>query len=63
MLTLLDPAAADLLFTAVSTLGLLISAAVTIVALPWTDAEIAATERVALHLVTPQPPRRVRAVR
>ena len=63
MLTLLDPAAADLLFTSVSTLGLLITAAATIVALPWTDAEIAATEQAALQLMTPQPPPRIRAVR
>jgi hypothetical protein len=63
MFDFLDPATADLLFTITSTLGLLIAGAATIVALPWADDEIAATERAAMALVTPQPPSRARAVR
>ncbi len=63
MFSLLDPATADLVFTVLSTLGLLVAATATIIALPWTDAEIAATEQAALQLVTPQPSERVRAFR
>ncbi len=45
MFTLLDPINADLAFTLLSSLGLLLAAATTLAALPWTDAEIASTEK------------------
>ncbi len=58
MFELIHPATADLLFTVMTTLGLLVAGTVTLLALPWTDEEIAATERAALQLVnTPAPPR------
>ena len=47
MFTVLDPATTELMFTLTATLGILGAAAVTLWALPWTDAEIAATETAA----------------
>ena len=61
MFSIVDPATADLLFTVLSTLGLLLTGAITIAALPWTDEEIIATENAAARLLTMQtaPPRRI----
>ena len=51
MLSPIDPITADLLFTLLSSAGVLACAAITLVALPWTDAEIAATEAAADRLL------------
>jgi hypothetical protein len=61
MFSIFDPATADLVFTVLSTMGLLLTGAITIAALPWTDAEITATESAAVRLLTMQaaPPRRI----
>jgi hypothetical protein len=61
MFSVFDPATADLVFTVLSTMGLLLTGAITIAALPWTDAEITATERAATKLLTMQaaPSRRI----
>lgn len=65
MFTLLDPINADLAFTLLSSLGLLLAAATTLAALPWTDAEIASTERAFIALLPSTDPssQRVRATR
>ena len=65
MLTLLDPISADLFFTLASSAALLVAGAATIAALPWTTAEIAATEKAFIALVpVPDPAaQRVRAAR
>ena len=51
MQNLLDPMTTDLLFTWLSTAGVLICATFTLLALPWTDVEIAATEAAADRLL------------
>jgi hypothetical protein len=65
MFTLLDPINADLAFTLLSSLGLLLAAATTLAALPWTDAEIASTERAFIALLpsAEQSSQQVRATR
>lgn len=65
MFTLLDPITADLFFTLTTSLGLLLAGAATIAALPWTTAEIAATEKAFVDLLPTTNPsaQRVRAVR
>ena len=64
MLTLFDPATAELIFTLSTTLGILGAAAITLWALPWTDEEIAATEAAADSLIRIQPrPARIRTIR
>ncbi len=65
MFTLLDPTTADLFFTLAASFGLLIAGAATIAVLPWTSAEIQATERsfVSLLSATQVAPSRVRATR
>jgi len=64
MLNLIDPATADLLFTLTTTMGLLGTALITLWALPWTDAEIAATEATADGLLRLSPsPARIRSSR
>ncbi len=59
MLNWIEPATIDLFFTLAATIGLLGTAAITLCALPWTDAEIAATEAAAdgLLRLSPQPAR------
>ncbi len=47
MLNLIDPLTADLLLTLLSTAALLAGTAKALIALPWTDDEIAATEAAA----------------
>ena len=51
MLNPIDPITADLLFTLASSGGVLVCAALTLVMLPWTDDEIAATEAAADRLL------------
>jgi len=51
MLNQIDPITADLLLTLLSSCALLACAAMTLIALPWTDAEIAATEAAADRLL------------
>ena len=65
MFTLLDPITADLFFTLASSVGLLLAGAATIASLPWTTAEIAATEKAFVGLLPVANPsaQRVRAVR
>ena len=65
MFTLLDPITADLFFTLATSMGLLLAGAATIAALPWTTAEIAATEKAFVDLlpVTNPSAQRVRAAR
>ena len=65
MFTLLDPMTADLIFTISASLGLIVAAAATIAALPWTTAEIQATERsfVSLLSTAEVAPSRVRVTR
>ncbi len=48
---LLDPATRELLLTSGLSLGLLASAALTIAALPWSDAEIAQVDQTARQLL------------
>ena len=59
MLNWIEPATIDVFFTLATTFGLLGTAAITLCALPWTDAEIAATEAAAdgLLRLSPQPAR------
>jgi hypothetical protein len=64
MLNLIDPATTDLLFTLTATMGILGAAVITLWALPWTDAEIAATEATADGLLRLSPtPVRIRSSR
>jgi len=63
MFDLIHPATADLLFTVTTTLGLLVASTATLLALPWTDEEIAATEHAALQLVNPPTPTQAQAAR
>jgi len=51
MLNQIDPITADLLLTAISSTAILACAAMTLIALPWTDEEIAATEAAADRLL------------
>jgi hypothetical protein len=61
---LFDPSTTDLLFTLASTMGILGAAAITLWALPWTDAEIAATEATADQWIRIHPhPARIRSTR
>ena len=65
MINLLDPVAADLFFTIAASMGLLLAGAATIAALPWTEADISATEDAfaALLPVGEQAPHRARIAR
>lgn len=64
MQNLIDPLTADLIFTIFASAGILMGAALTLLALPWTDAEIAATEAAADRLLQFQsPPIRIRSTR
>jgi hypothetical protein len=65
MFTLLDPITADLFFTLATSLGLIVAGAATIAALPWTTAEISATEKAFASLLpVPDPAaQRIRAAR
>jgi len=51
MLNQIDPITADFLLTVISSGAVLACAAMTLLALPWTDAEIAATEAAADRLL------------
>jgi hypothetical protein len=64
MLNLIDPATADLLFTLGVTGTLLGASALSIWMMPWTDAEIEATEAAADRLLqAPLSPVRLRTTR
>jgi hypothetical protein len=55
MMTVLDPATADLLFTCICSFSILGMAGIALISLPWSDAEIEATERTAHALLIPVP--------
>lgn len=55
MSTIIDPATADLLFTCICSFSLLGMAGISLMCLPWTDAEIEATERAARSFLQPSP--------
>ena len=64
MLNLIDPATADLLFTFAVTGALLGASALAMWMMPWTDAEIEATETAADRLLqAPLSPVRLRTTR
>lgn len=64
MLNLIDPATADLLFTFALTGALLATSALALWMMPWTDAEIKATENAADRLLqTSWRPIRLRTTR
>jgi hypothetical protein len=64
MQNLLDPITVDLLFTVLSTGAVLIAATATLLALPWTEAQLTATETAAGHLLQFQAaPMRIRSTR